>query len=75
MCIRDRYFFELLMKADTEIAFGEEFVVLDTRTDPVFKAVSYTHLFQRLRVLLRFVTCGRTLLFAFFFAPGYASVM
>ena len=33
------YFFKLLMKADTEIAFGEEFVVLDTRTDPVFKAV------------------------------------
>ena len=30
------------MKADTEIAFGEEFVVLDTRTDPVFKAVERT---------------------------------
>ena len=36
------YFFKLLMKADTEIAFGEEFVVLDTRTDPVFKAVERT---------------------------------
>ncbi len=35
------YFFKLLMKADTEIAFGEEFVVLDTRTDPVFKAVEH----------------------------------
>ncbi|KAB6522463.1 hypothetical protein GAY88_24775, partial [Phocaeicola vulgatus] len=33
------YFFKLLMKADTEIAFGEEFVVLDTRETPVFKAV------------------------------------
>ena len=31
------YFFKLLMKADTEIAFGEEFVVLDTRETPVFK--------------------------------------
>ena len=29
------YFFKLLMKADTEIAFGEEFVVLDTRETPV----------------------------------------
>ena len=33
------YFFKLLMKADTEIAFGEEFVVLDTRETPVFKVV------------------------------------
>ena len=33
------YFFKLLMKADTEIAFGEEFVVLDTRTEPVFRPV------------------------------------
>ena len=32
------YFFKLLMKADTNIAFGEEFVVADTRgTDAVFK--------------------------------------
>lgn len=30
------YFFKMLMKADTNIAFGEEFVVLDTRTEPVF---------------------------------------
>ena len=36
------YFFKLLMKADTEIAFGEEFVVLDTRTSPVFKTVVRT---------------------------------
>lgn len=33
------YFFKLLMKADTNIAFGEEFIVLDTRTDPKFVAV------------------------------------
>ena len=33
------YFFKLLMKADTEIAFGEEFVVLDTPETPVFKGV------------------------------------
>ena len=32
------YFFKLLMKADTNIAFGEEMVVLDTRTSPVFKS-------------------------------------
>jgi hypothetical protein len=31
------YFFKLLMKADTNIAFGEEFIVLDTRTEPKFK--------------------------------------
>lgn len=30
------YFFKLLMKADTNIAFGEETVILDTREDPVF---------------------------------------
>lgn len=31
------YFFKMLMKADTNIAFGEEFVVLDSRETPVFK--------------------------------------
>ena len=31
------YFFKMLMKADTNIGFGEEFVVLDSRTTPVFK--------------------------------------
>lgn len=31
------YFFKLLMKADTNIAFGEEFVVADFRTSPKFK--------------------------------------
>ena len=31
------YFFKMLMKADTNIAFGEEFVVLDKRAAPVFK--------------------------------------
>ena len=31
------YFFKMLMKADTNIAFGEEAVVLDSREDPVFK--------------------------------------
>lgn len=30
------YFFKLLMKADTNIAFGEEFVVMDTRATPKF---------------------------------------
>lgn len=30
------YFFKLLMKADTQIAFGEEVIVLDFRTSPVF---------------------------------------
>lgn len=34
------YFFKLLMKADTNIAFGEEFVVLDSRTEPKFKAIA-----------------------------------
>lgn len=32
------YFFKMLMKADTNIAFGEEFVVLDKRTSPKFLA-------------------------------------
>lgn len=32
------YFFKLLMKADTNIAFGEEFVVLDGRDSPKFTA-------------------------------------
>ncbi len=32
------YFFKMLMKADTNIAFGEEFVVLDSRETPAFKA-------------------------------------
>lgn len=31
------YFFKLLMKADTNIAFGEEFIVADSRSTPVFK--------------------------------------
>lgn len=31
------YFFKLLMKADTNIGFGEEIVVLDGREDPAFK--------------------------------------
>ena len=30
------YFFKMLMKADTNIAFGEEFVVLDKREVPKF---------------------------------------
>lgn len=34
----ESYFFKLLMKADTNIGFGEEFVVMDTRTTPKFKA-------------------------------------
>lgn len=32
------YFFKLLMKADTNIGFGEEIVVFDGRENPVFKA-------------------------------------
>lgn len=32
------YFFKLLMKADTNIAFGEEFIVADFRSTPKFKA-------------------------------------
>lgn len=31
------YFFKMLMKADTNIGFGEEFVVLDSRANPTFK--------------------------------------
>lgn len=31
------YFFKLLMKADTNIGFGEEFVVFDGRENPAFK--------------------------------------
>ena len=31
------YFFKLLMKADTNIAFGEEFIIADFRTTPKFK--------------------------------------
>lgn len=34
------YFFKLLMKADTNIAFGEEFIVADWRTTPKFTAAS-----------------------------------
>lgn len=30
------YFFKLLMMADTNIAFGEEFIVMDTRATPKF---------------------------------------
>ena len=36
------YFFKMLMKADTNIAFGEEVVVLDKRAQPVFKASEKT---------------------------------
>lgn len=31
------YFFKMLMKADTNIGFGEEFIALDWRTDGAFK--------------------------------------
>lgn len=34
------YFFKLLMKADTNIAFGEEFIVVDSRTAPKFKTAA-----------------------------------
>lgn len=34
------YFFKMLMKADTNIAFGEEFIVLDSRETPSFKAAT-----------------------------------
>ncbi len=34
------YFFKLLMMADTNIAFGEELVVLDFRTSPKFSAAA-----------------------------------
>lgn len=33
------YFFKMLMKADTNIGFGEEFIALDWRTDGAFKPV------------------------------------
>lgn len=36
------YFFKLLMKADTNIAFGEEVVVLDARTSPTFRPEQHT---------------------------------
>lgn len=36
------YFFKLLMMADTNIAFGEEFVVLDFRASPKFSAAAKT---------------------------------
>lgn len=36
------YFFKLLMKADTNIAFGEEFIVADSRTAPKFKPATST---------------------------------
>ena len=31
------YFFKMLMKADTQIGFGEEFIAIDWRTDGAFK--------------------------------------
>lgn len=34
------YFFKLLMKADTNIGFGEEVIVLDRRAQPAFKTVA-----------------------------------
>ncbi|MDY3790585.1 hypothetical protein [Bacteroides fluxus] len=33
------YFFKMLMKADTQIGFGEEFIALDWRADGTFKPV------------------------------------
>ncbi len=33
------YFFKMLMKADTQIGFGEEFIALDWRADGAFKSV------------------------------------
>lgn len=38
----ERYFFKLLMKADTQIAFGEEVVWLDTRDEDVEEEVDPT---------------------------------
>lgn len=35
----EMYFFKMLMKADTQIGFGEEFIALDWREDGVFKPV------------------------------------
>lgn len=34
------YFFKMLMKADTQIGFGEEFIALDWRADGAFKSVT-----------------------------------
>lgn len=34
------YFFKMLMKADTQIGFGEEFIALDWRADGAFKFVT-----------------------------------
>jgi hypothetical protein len=36
----ERYFFKMLMKADTQTAFGEELIVLDTREEAVVEAPS-----------------------------------
>ena len=36
----DLYFFKMLMKADTQIGFGEEFIALDWRADGAFKFVT-----------------------------------
>lgn len=33
------YFLKMLMKADTQIGFGEEFIALDWRTEGTFKVV------------------------------------
>lgn len=38
----ERYYFKMLMKADTNIGFGEECVVLDSRANPTFKAADKT---------------------------------
>ena len=35
----EKYFFKMLMKADTQIGFGEEFIALDWRADGAFKPV------------------------------------
>ena len=35
----EMYFFKMLMKADTQIGFGEEFIALDWRENGVFKPV------------------------------------
>ena len=35
----EMYFFKMLMKADTQIGFGEEFIALDWREDGAFKPV------------------------------------
>lgn len=36
----DLYFFKMKMKADTNIAFGEEVVILDTRANPAFLSLN-----------------------------------